>query len=86
MAPAAKMNAPVVMKISGPKILHKTDVGGVSSTCATKPRSARLRGHDRSDQAKMGKDIEICGVLIQKRLPKGKETILGMTRTSALER
>ena len=38
-----------------------------------------------SVKAKMGKDIEIWGVLIQKMLPRGKETILGMTRDERFE-
>lgn len=81
VAAAAKMDGAVVMKICGPKILHKTDVGGVKLNLRTadEVRSA-YDAMIASVQAKLGKDIEIWGVLIQKMLPKGKEVILGMTR------
>ncbi|HNQ22074.1 MAG TPA: acetate--CoA ligase family protein [Phycisphaerae bacterium] len=76
-----QMGYPVVMKISGPKILHKTDVGGVRLNLrdAEAVRQA-YNGMIASVQAKLGKDIEIWGVLVQKMLPPGKEIILGMTR------
>jgi acetyltransferase len=78
---AAKIGFPVVMKISGPKIVHKTDVGGVKLNL-TDEAAVQKAYTDMiaSVQAKMGADVEIWGVLIQKMLPKGKETILGMTR------
>jgi acyl-CoA synthetase (NDP forming) len=72
---------PVVMKICGPQILHKTDVGGV-----------RLNLRDEEDvreaytqmvetvRSRVGTEVEIWGVLIQKMLEPGKEVILGVTR------
>jgi len=79
---AEQMGYPVVMKISGPQILHKTDVGGVvlDLTDADAVRTAYAKMIE-SVQAKMGKDIEIWGVLIQTMLDPGKELILGMTRS-----
>jgi acetyltransferase len=81
VAAAAGMGYPVVMKIAGPKILHKTDVGGVKlnlsdeesvrTTYTTMVQTVRER---------MGNDVEIWGVLIQKMLEPGKEVILGVTR------
>ena len=81
VAAATKMGYPVVMKISGPKILHKTDVGGVALNLtnegevreAYNAMIASVRKH-------LGDDVEIWGTLIQKMLAKGKEIILGMTR------
>ena len=85
VAAAAEMGYPVVMKISGPKILHKTDVGGVRLNLSSE---AEVReAHDgmiASVREHLGEDIEIWGVLIQKMLPKGKEIILGMTRDPRL--
>ncbi len=80
-AAAAKMGYPVVMKICGPKILHKTDVGGVrlNLTSEAEVREA-YEGIVGSVRKHLGSDIEIWGVLVQKMLPKGKEIILGMTR------
>lgn len=78
---ATKIGFPVVMKISGPKILHKTDVGGVKLNL-TDENSTRTAFNEMiaSVKKKMGDDVEIWGVLVQKMLPKGKEIILGMSR------
>ncbi len=78
---AAAMGYPVVMKISGPKILHKTDVGGVKLNL---PDEAAVRhAFDEMIQnvrQRLGQEIEIWGVVIQKMLNPGKEVILGVTR------
>ena len=69
------------MKICGPKILHKTDVGGVKLNLrdADSVRQA-YEAMMVSVRSKMGQEVEIWGVLIQKMLPPGKEIILGVTR------
>ncbi len=41
VAAAEEMGYPVVMKICGPKILHKTDVGGVKLNLADEAAGAR---------------------------------------------
>lgn len=78
---AARIGFPVVMKISGPKILHKTDVGGVRLNL-TDEKAVReaFNAMVATVQDKLGADTEIWGVLVQKMLPKGKEIILGMSR------
>jgi acetyltransferase len=81
VAAAAAIGYPVVMKIVGPKILHKTDVGGVRLDLNDEP--AVRAAHDGMLDAvrtRLGKDVEIWGVLIQKMLPRGKEVILGVKR------
>jgi len=78
---AAEIGFPVVMKISGPKILHKTDVGGVR--LKLKDKASVHKAFEEmiaSVKDKMGEDIEIWGVLVQKMLAAGKEIILGMSR------
>jgi len=78
---AAEIGFPVVLKISGPKILHKTDVGGVR--LHLKDEKSVAKAFDEmiaSVKEKMGEDTEIWGVLVQKMLPPGKEIILGMSR------
>ena len=82
MAAADEIGYPVVMKIVGPKILHKTDVGGVKLDLRDGPAvRSRLRSHGRRPSAaRLGKDVEIWGVLIQKMMDRGKEVILGVTR------
>jgi acetyltransferase len=85
VAAAEKMGYPVVMKIVGPKILHKTDVGGVRLNL--QDEADVRKAHDQmieSVKARMGADIEVWGVLIQKMLDPGKEVILGVTRDERL--
>jgi acetyl coenzyme A synthetase (ADP forming)-like protein len=80
-AAAEEMGFPVVLKIAGPKILHKTDVGGVR--LRLKDAHAVRTAFDEmiaTVRDKMGADVEIWGVLVQKMLDPGKEIILGMTR------
>jgi len=80
-AAAQEMGFPVVLKISGPKILHKTDVGGVK--LGLRDPDAVKQAYEAMIQTvreKLGEEIEIWGVLVQKMLDPGKEIILGMTR------
>ena len=79
-AAAREIGLPVVMKISGPKILHKTDVGGVRLNLQSEDevREAYTQMIE-SVRGRLG-EVEIWGVLIQKMLTPGKEVILGMTR------
>ncbi len=81
VAAAAEMGYPVVMKIAGPKILHKTEVGGVRLDLrdeqAVRDAYATML---QTVRERMGDETEIWGVLIQKMLDPGKEVILGVTR------
>ncbi len=92
---ATKLGFPVVLKICGPRILHKTDVGGVRLNLADE--SAVRTAYDgmvAGVQTKMGADVEIWGVLVQKMLAaqsepaaqaRGlREVILGMSRDPRL--
>ncbi len=81
VAVADGMGYPVVMKIVGPKILHKTDVGGVQLDL--RDAAAVRASHDtmlQNVRGRLGNEVEIWGVLIQKMLDRGKEVILGVTR------
>jgi len=80
-ADARAIGYPVVMKIVGPKILHKTDVGGVKLNLTDEDgvRTA-YDAMIESVRQKMSMEIEIWGVLVQKMLEPGKEIILGVTR------
>jgi len=81
VATADEFGYPVVMKIVGPKILHKTDVGGVQLDLRDGP-SVRAAYDTMLEtvRSRLGKEVEIWGVLIQKMLDRGKEVILGVTR------
>lgn len=81
VAASAEMGYPVVLKIAAPSVLHKTDVGGVKVNLADEA-AVRTAFADimTNVKQKVGEDIEIWGVLVQKMLPKAKEVILGVTR------
>lgn len=81
VAASDEMGYPVVMKIVGPKILHKTDVGGVQLDLRDGPavRTA-YETMIQTVRSRLGNDVEIWGVLIQKMMDRGKEVILGVTR------
>jgi len=80
-AAADEFGYPVVLKISGPKILHKTDVGGVKLNLADADEvRAAFDAMVASARTKLGDDLEIWGGLVQKMLAPGKEIILGVTR------
>ena len=77
---AEKIGFPVVMKITSPDILHKTDVGGVKVGLknAAEVREAFDTMIARAKEAKPQADI--WGCLIQQMLKGGKEIIVGMNR------
>ncbi len=78
---AAKMGFPVVLKIAGPEILHKTDVGGVKLNLQDEESVREAYKEILSNvRSKLGDEVEIWGVVVQKMLTAGKEIILGMTR------
>lgn len=78
---AETIGYPVVMKICGPQILHKTDIGGVKLNLDSE--AAVRKAYDemlKNARGRLGEETEIWGVVIQKMLKPGKEVILGVTR------
>jgi len=79
-AAAAEIGYPVVLKISSPDILHKSDIGGVKVGLADE--AAVRAAFDEILQAarahRPGADLR--GVLVQEMISGGKEIILGMNR------
>jgi len=77
---AQEIGFPVVMKISSPEILHKSDVGGVRVGLETEGQvdDAYLAMVQRVRQRMP--NAEIRGALVQEMARGGKEVILGMTR------
>jgi acetyltransferase len=79
-AAADEIGYPVVMKITSPDILHKTDIGGVKLNLQT-PEQVRdtfdlmIYRAQRYEPA-----AEIWGCLVQKQVKGGKEVLLGMNR------
>lgn len=77
---AEKIGYPVVMKVASPKIMHKTDVGGVKINLAD--ADAVRRGYIEINEniQRYLPDVIIHGIEVQKMMPKGVELIVGMSR------
>lgn len=77
---ADKMGYPVAMKVASPKILHKTDVGGVKLNISS-AREARESYIEIIESVQRHlPEVMVHGVEVQKMMPKGIELIIGMTR------
>lgn len=77
---AENIGYPVVLKIASPKILHKTDVGGVIVGIQT-PEEVK-NAYVNITEVVHGylPDVVPYGIEVQKMVPKGIELIIGMTR------
>lgn len=77
---AAQIGYPVVMKISSPDILHKSDIGGVKvgMSNATEVRDAFELIEYRA--RKYSPDARIWGILVQEMVRKGRELLVGVSR------
>lgn len=78
---AAELGWPVVMKVLSPRIIHKSDVGGVIVGVEDEGElRAAFQRLTTEVPARAGIGGEMVdGVLVQKMVPRGKETIIGMT-------
>jgi acetyltransferase len=78
---AEELGWPVVMKVLSERIIHKSDVGGVivgvEDEVELRAAFARLTTEVPA-RAGIGAEM-VDGVLVQKMVPRGKETIIGMT-------
>jgi acetyl coenzyme A synthetase (ADP forming)-like protein len=77
---ATDLGYPVVLKIVSPDVIHKSDVGGVKLGLATADAVRRAYAEVLAAVALAHPGAAIQGMLVQKMVPKGRETILGMTR------
>ncbi len=79
VAIAERLGYPVVLKISSPDILHKSDVGGVRVGLAN--ADAVRRGYQQILQSVKAKhrDAAIDGILVCEMVSGGIETIIGVT-------
>jgi acetyltransferase len=77
---AGRIGYPVVMKISSPDILHKSDIGGV--------RTGVARANDVRDTFELidyrarryQPNADIRGILVQQQAPAGRECLVGVSR------
>jgi acetyltransferase len=90
---ARALGFPVALKIVSPTVVHKTDVGGVALGLtdegavrdAVKAMAALLadgptgRGSKRAAAA-LPLNRSTAGILVQRMAPRGRETIVGLTR------
>jgi acetyltransferase len=74
---ASELGYPVVLKVSSPYILHKTDVGGVKLDLR-KPEEVKESFYEIIENVKkLMPHAEIYGVEVHKMVPLGKEVIVG---------
>jgi acetate---CoA ligase (ADP-forming) len=77
---ADDLGYPVVMKVTSPDVLHKSDIGGVILNIQD-AESLRFAYAQIMERIKTGRpDARIEGVHIQRQIPAGQEVILGMVR------
>lgn len=77
---ADKFGYPVVLKISSPKILHKTDLGGIRIGLDSHEKVKKGFVEITESVQRYLPHVVIYGVEVQKMMPKGIELIIGMTR------
>jgi acetyltransferase len=70
---------PVVMKISSPEILHKTDVGGVKLNIGSAREAREAFREITANSRRHMPEATILGVLVSEMIRGGKEVILGAT-------
>ena len=78
-AAAAAIGGPVVLKISSPDILHKTEVGGVAVNIATPDDAAAEFAAMTARVAAARPGAAIDGVLVSPMVTDGVECIMGVT-------
>jgi acetyltransferase len=78
-AAAARLAAPVALKVRSPDISHKTDVGGV--LLGVEPAAVLEEARALLDRVRRARpDARLEGVLVQPMAPRGLELLLGMVR------
>jgi acetyltransferase len=77
---AEQIGYPVVLKVASPKILHKTDVGGVKVGLDSPQAVQEAFVEILENVQRYLPDVTPCGIEVQKMMPRGVELIIGMTR------
>lgn len=77
----AALGYPVALKIVATEVIHKTDIGGVvlglEDERELRDAFEEITGRARERGLRLGSGLD--GLLVQKMLPGGRETIIGMT-------
>jgi acetyltransferase len=77
---AEEMGYPVVMKVSAPKIMHKTDVGGVIQDIRSANDVVTAFRRMRKSFPNAGKELRVA---VQRMIKSGREVIIGVTQDPA---
>jgi len=77
---ADQMGYPVVLKVSSPQILHKTDVGGVRVNVNARAEVEKIFEEIIYNSGRLVTRAEIFGVEVYTMVPQGREVIIGLTR------
>jgi acyl-CoA synthetase (NDP forming) len=77
---ASEMGFPVAVKLASTTITHKSDVGGVVLNLNSAEAVERAFGDIRSGLEKNGRQNEMQGVIVQRMVSGGTETIVGVTQ------
>ena len=80
---AAEIGFPVVLKVVSPQIVHKTEVGGVRVDIGTAHEVKEACAEMLNSVARAAPQATIEGVLVQRMVPGGRETIAGVSRDRA---
>jgi acetyltransferase len=76
---AERVGYPLVLKVYGPKIIHKSDFGGVVVGIENSDQLQQAAQAISRSLEKSGVGDEVEGLLVQEMADAGKEVILGMT-------
>lgn len=77
---AREIGVPVVLKVSSPHILHKTDVGGIRVNLEKAEEIRTAFTEIQQNVRKNAPTASIRGILVQQYLPLGSEFIVGCMR------
>ena len=77
---AELLGFPVVLKVSSPEILHKSDVGGVAVNVKNREDTKRHYHAIMSNISRNMPDANLNGILVEKQFPRATEVIVGGIR------
>jgi acetyl coenzyme A synthetase (ADP forming)-like protein len=77
---ARSIGFPVVMKLVSPDVVHKTDIGGVRVNLTTETEVRTAHDDIIASAVATVPNVHITGVLLQRMVPDGIETIVGLAR------
>lgn len=80
VAAADKMGYPVVLKVASPKIIHKSDVGGVKVGINSPEEVRKAFLMIMESVHRYMPQVVVHGIEVQKMMPRGIELIIGMTK------